>query len=143
MSGGAPTDGDEAARLAVAVGRINRLIRTSGDSLPYGMVSALSAILRRGPLRPSDLARIEAVSPPTMTRIVGDLEARGLVARASDPSDGRSFTVAATDAGRDAVLAARLERAGRIGRLLDRLDAGQRQAVVDALPALEELAESG
>ncbi len=42
-----------AARLAAAVGRINRRARTDSASLGYGIVSALATIEREGPLRPA------------------------------------------------------------------------------------------
>ncbi|MBN9188579.1 MAG: MarR family transcriptional regulator [Microbacterium sp.] len=90
---------DAAARLAVAIGRINRRIRPSADGLSLGLLSALSTVVRLGPLRPSELARIEGVAAPTATRAVAELESRGFVERRPDPADGRAFFVSATRAG--------------------------------------------
>ena len=129
-----------AARLAVAVGRINRRIRAVGEGLTQAQLSALSSIARKGPLRPGDLARIESISAPSATRVVADLESRGLVERASDPEDGRSSLVSATNEGRDAVLSARAERSRRISVLLAGLDDEQFAAVAGALEALESAA---
>ena len=133
---------DAAARLAVAIGRINRRIRPSADGLSLGLLSALSTVVRLGPLRPSELARIEGVAAPTATRAVAELESRGFVERRPDPADGRAFFVSATRAGEEAVLHARVERAARISRLLDALDDGERAAILDALSALEAAADS-
>jgi Transcriptional regulators len=129
-----------AGRLALVVGRINRRIRPAGDGLSHGLLSALSTIVRKGPLRPGDLARIEVVAAPTITRAVADLENRGMVARATDPGDGRSFLLTATEAGIEAVLRARWERAERVGALLaDRSDA-EIALIAAALDALEATA---
>src|SRR6478609_937925 len=93
-----PDRDDVAGRLALAVGRLNRRIRSATGGLSHGQLSALSTIVRHGPLRPSEVAGIEHVAAPTVTRLVGGLESRGLVERAPDPDDGRSFFVSATDA---------------------------------------------
>lgn len=126
-----------ASRLAISVGRINRRIRPAADALSYGLLSALSTIVRLGPLRPSDLARLETVAAPTVTRALGELENRGLTLRTADPADGRSTLIEATDAGAAAVLRARAERADRIGALIAELDDEQIGQIAGALDALE------
>lgn len=129
-----------AARLALAIGRINRRIRPVGAGLTLAQLSALSSIVRKGPLRPGDLARIEAIGAPSATRVVADLESRGLVQREADPADGRSSLVSSTSAGEEAVLRARAERAKRISVLLAGLDDEQLASVAAALDALELVA---
>ncbi len=135
-----PDRDDVAGRLALAVGRLNRRIRSATGGLSHGQLSALSTIVRNGPLRPSEVAGIEHVAAPTVTRLVGELETRGLVERAPDPDDGRSFFVSATDAGVDLLLEARSDRARAVTRILDTLDPAQVDALRTALPALEEAA---
>jgi len=134
---------DAAARLALAVGRINRRIRATADGLPLGLLSALSSVVRQGPLRPSELARIEGVTAPSVTRTLAELEARGLVERSPDPADGRATFVSATDAGLEAVRHARAERAARVSALLGELDGEGRTAIARALDALEAVAGIG
>ena len=97
-------------------------------------------LVRKGPLRPSDLARFEVVAAPTMTRAIADLESRGLVSRTQDPDDGRSFLIEATAEGAEAVLRARRERAKRVRALLATLDADQLDSITAALDALEATA---
>jgi DNA-binding MarR family transcriptional regulator len=133
----------DAARLAIAIGRINRRIRPPEDGMTHGQLSVLSTVVRRGPLRPSDIARREHLAPPSVTRLVADLESRGLITREPDPLDRRSFFVHGTPQGQQAVLRARAERADRIGVLLDALDDDEHAAVVAALDALERMAEPG
>jgi DNA-binding MarR family transcriptional regulator len=135
-----PDRGAVAARLAVAVGRINRRARTGTASLSYGMLSALATIVRLGPLRPGDIARQEVVTKPTMTRVLGDLEARGFIEREADPTDGRAFVVTATPAGVEAVLEARTERAGLVTALLAGCTDDDVRSIAQALDALEHVA---
>jgi DNA-binding MarR family transcriptional regulator len=97
--------------------------------------------VRLGEIRPGDLARVEAVAAPTMTRLVADLEGRGLVSRRPDPSDGRSFFVVPTQAGVDLLARARFERAERMSALLDTLPEDQRELVKQATAALERASQ--
>jgi len=133
----------DAARLAIAIGRINRRIRSSEDGMTHGQLSVLSTIVRWGPLRPGDIARREHLAPPSVTRLVADLESRELVRREADPLDRRSFFVLGTPQGEQAIMRARAERAERIGVLLAALDDDEHAAVVAALDALEHIAEPG
>lgn len=130
-----------AARLAIAVGRINRRARTGTESLSYGILSALATVVRHGPLRPGDLARHEVVTKPTMTRILGELEQRGFIEREADPTDGRAFMVSATPAGNAAVEAARTERTGIVAELIEELDEQDVIAIAGALDALDRVAQ--
>ncbi|QQD75448.1 MarR family transcriptional regulator [Curtobacterium sp. YC1] len=137
-----PTDRTEvAARLAAAVGRINRRARTDSASLGYGIVSALASIQRHGPLRPGDLSRIEVVTKPTMTRILTELEQRGFIEREADPRDGRAFMVSATPEGIAAVERARANRTGIVAELIGELDDDDVEAIASALGALERVAQ--
>jgi DNA-binding MarR family transcriptional regulator len=54
------------------------------------------ARLQEAPRTPGELAEIERVSPPSMTRTVAALVERGLVARTADPSDGRQVILSLT-----------------------------------------------
>jgi DNA-binding MarR family transcriptional regulator len=53
-----------------------------------------------GPLRMSDLNRHVLLSQPALSRLVDRLAERGMVARCSDPADGRGVRLSLTDAGR-------------------------------------------
>jgi len=126
-----------AARLALSVGRLNRRIRANSDALTPGQISALSTIVRCGPIRPGDLARVERVAAPTITRLLADLESKQLVTRTADPDDGRSFFVESTDAGADAILQARTERAEHVLELFEELSDEQIAQLEGALDALD------
>src|SRR5688500_3850241 len=59
-------------------------------------LSVVSVLVFGGPMRLSDLARIEQVKPPTMTKLIAALEADGLVKRRADGTDARAYRVQAT-----------------------------------------------
>lgn len=97
MNRAATTDLANEVRLACQ--RVSRRVRfDSGGELAPHLVSALSN-LKHGPKTPSELAEIERVSGPSMSKTVACLVERGLVASADNPADGRSKLLSLTDAG--------------------------------------------
>jgi DNA-binding MarR family transcriptional regulator len=94
---------EELARtLRDALTRLNRRVRQArpvGD-LTTSQLSVLTSLQLAGALTPSELAEVERVRPPTMTKIVGKLEERGWVARTPHPTDRRQVILAPTKAGR-------------------------------------------
>lgn len=141
MDPGTDTDTDEmASRLRLVVGRLNRRIRIDGrESVPPLQLSAMVTIEEHGPLRLSDLARREAVSVPTMSRVLAALDEQGLVVRTPDPQDARGVLVTLSDEGERRLAHVRSHRTALVARRLGRLDAEQRARLLAALPALEAL----
>jgi len=135
------TEHDEVGRLYLTLGRLNRALRRESVDAPvgHGALSALSTLTKQGPQRLGTLAGIEGVSAPSMTRIVGSLEDLGHVRRTPDPADGRAAIVAATDSGRDIVLAGREARMQALRLRVEKLSDEQRDRLAAALPVLEEL----
>ncbi len=135
------TEHDEAGRLYLTLGRLNRALRREAVDAPvgHGALSALSTLTKQGPQRLGTLAGIEGVSAPSMTRIVASLEDLGHVRRTPDPDDGRAAIVAATESGRDIVLAGREARMQALQLRVDKLSDEQRDRLAAALPVLEEL----
>ena len=126
-----------AGRLSLVLGSLNRRIRAADSEMSVGLVSALATIVDRDGVRPSDVAKLERVAAPSATRMIAELENRGLVRRETDPDDGRAVLVRATAAGNGALADARRERADRLVALLEASDAD-----VD-LTQLEGLVEIG
>ncbi len=136
----AGTDEELAARLRLAVGRLNRRIRIDDkESLPPLQLSTLVTVENHGPLRLSELARREAVTAPTMSRVLTALDDAGLVCRAADPGDARGVLISISASGVSRLAELRSHRTALIARRLDRLDEQQRRALEAALPALEAL----
>jgi DNA-binding MarR family transcriptional regulator len=136
-----PLSDTTAARLAVVVGRLNRRLAAAPGGLSHGLLMALASVAKCGPLRLAELAALEQVSAPSMTRTVAELESRGIVVRANDPHDGRAVRIEATAAGLEAILRARAARAAVVADLIERMTPAELESVRAALPALEKVVE--
>jgi DNA-binding MarR family transcriptional regulator len=86
-----------------------------------------------------ELAAQEKIRPPSMTRIVNSLEARGYVLRRPDPRDHRQCLVALTDSGRDVMLANRLRRDQWLAVRIAELDPAEREVLRHAVRILEKV----
>jgi DNA-binding MarR family transcriptional regulator len=116
---------------------VGLLRRTEGD-LSRTAASVLNTLCE-GPRRITELAVAQAVAQPTMTVAIQRLEARGLVTRHRDTADRRATNVAITDAGRETLARRRAARAALLAERLDSLSATDRDAIAQALPALQAL----
>jgi DNA-binding MarR family transcriptional regulator len=131
------------ARLRMATVRLYRLLRQHADpnsGLSQTLISALATVARCGPVTLGRLAELERVQPPSMTRIVAQLEERALVVRNVDPADRRIARVAVTPAGTEILDEVRTRRNEYLAARLSELSADERRALDAALPALERLA---
>ncbi|MFG1648678.1 MarR family winged helix-turn-helix transcriptional regulator [Micromonospora sp. NPDC049275] len=133
-----------APQLRDAITRLNRRVRQArpvGD-LTVTQLSALTSLRLAGALTPRELADVERVQPPTMTKIVAKLEDRGLVRRTPHPTDGRQVILAATEGGQ-AVLD-QFERARNewLARRLAELDENDRETLHRAAEILQQLARA-
>ncbi len=116
-----------------------RVRKHSQSDLTMSQVSALSTILRHGPIRVGELARREQISKSSTTRLVARLEELGYVERTVDPEDGRGFVVDITGNGHRLLSAAR-ERANEyLVHQIGRLSEDDRFAILAALPSLQRL----
>lgn len=102
-------------------------------------LSVLSLLVFAGLERPSDLARAEQVSVPTISRMLKGMEEEGLVRRRRDPGDGRAARILATARGRRIIEAARRARLDDLVGRLGRLSRTDQRRLRDALPLLRQL----
>jgi DNA-binding MarR family transcriptional regulator len=136
---------DELARtLREAIQRLNRRVRQTravGD-LTSSQLSALTSLQLAGALTPRELADVERVQPPTMTKIVGKLEDRGLVARTPHPTDGRQVILAPTEQGR--AMYAQFEKARNewLADQLATLSAEDRDVLLRAAEIMQQVARA-
>jgi len=133
-----------ASALRNAVLRLARRLRSEREdtSLTLTQVSTLGTLRRRGPLSLGELAAAEQVQPPSMTRVVSDLEERGLVIREPAPSDRRLVIVRLSREGEGLLAADRKRRDAWINQRLRELTAEERDVLRQAVPLLEKLAGS-
>jgi len=89
-----------------------RLVRAEDAQAGIGpaQLSALSVLVFHGEKTVGELASIEQVRPPTMSRIVDGLVRRKLVRRFSAVGDRRAIRISATSAGRKLLLAGKTRR---------------------------------
>jgi DNA-binding MarR family transcriptional regulator len=76
-----------------------------------------------------------------LSRVLGGLCEAGLAARTTDPGDRRVALATATAAGRRIRERIHRERSEALAAQLAELTPAERRAIVEALPALEALAE--
>jgi len=138
------TAGDEAERTAdrlhsAAIHLLRRLRREDARwGLSAPRLSVLSVLVFGGrELTLGELAAIEQVKPPTMTRLVSALEAQGLLTREADPDDGRVIRIRATAKGRTLLARGRAARVEALASELRALAPSDRQALSDAVTVLE------
>ena len=129
------------SQLRLAVMRLARRLRQESVSdITQSQLSALSIVDRRGPLSLGELADVERVAPPSMTRIAARLEEQGWVVRTVDATDRRVAHLAVTDAGRALLKETRTRRDAYLATRLRGLSADERVVLGSALPLLERLA---
>lgn len=105
-------------------------------------VSALSVLVFAGPRRLTELARIEQVRPPTMSKIVAGLEAAGLVRRRVDRKDARAVRLEATARGRRLLQAGRRRRVARLASALERRSREDLDVLARAAAILEQVSRA-
>lgn len=133
---------ETAARLRLAIVRTARRLRQeAGGELSPSAAAALATIERRGPLAPSELAELERVKRPTITRVVARLEEAGLVQRTGDPADGRASLVSITREGTELLRRIRTRKNAYLARRLSKLDPDDLRALERAADVLEAILE--
>ncbi len=137
---------DAAARLRMGIVRTARRLRQEAAAEATGLTptstSALATIERHGPLTPSELAKLERVKRPTVTRTLGCLEREGLVERTPDPADGRSALVSVNGAGRERLRRLRGRKNAYLARRMREMAVADVATLERAAEILEGMLES-
>ena len=141
QGGGPATAARVADRLHGAAIHLLRRLRVEDTSsgLSGPRLSTLSVIVFGGPITVGDLAAAEQVKPPTMSRLVSALEARGLVTREGDASDARLVRVRATPRGLKILQEGRGRRIARLQHRLQELDEPDLEVMARATAVLERV----
>lgn len=123
-----------AAEVFATVTRLARELRFRPQAGLSSAQLGILACLENGPASPGRLAAACGVTGPSMTRQLHGLRARELVAQTRVDADMRQRSVELTQAGRDALDAA---RAGHwLTRNVSMLDDSERDKLREALPVL-------
>ena len=128
--------------LRLAVMRFSRRLRNQrvDTSVTLTHLAALSTLKRHGPMSPGELAGHERVQPPSMTRVVVALEAKGLVTRTPHPTDGRQVIIGLTSAADELLSAEARAREAWLSERLQELPAEEREVLREAAVIIDKLA---
>src|SRR3954471_13027535 len=137
--------GDDVAAvnsLRSAVMRLSRRLKHQrvDESLSPTEMAVLGTLSRCGSATPGELARKEHVQPPSMTRIVAMLEAKGLVRPEPHPEDRRQKVVPPTERAEAMLEESRRRRNAWLAELVGGLTEEEWAALRAAAPVLEKLA---
>lgn len=118
-----------------------RLRQQAEPALSPTQAAALATIEHAGPLTPSQLAAIERVQRPTVSRVVARLVEAGLVERLPDESDRRAAALAITPSGRRLLRGLRSRKTAYLARRVQRLEPEEREVLARAADILERMLE--
>jgi DNA-binding MarR family transcriptional regulator len=140
----ARTDSGLASALRISVARLSRRLRSErhpeNELLPVGQLSVLGALNRAGEATVGELAALERVQPPSMTRTVNCLAEGGYVVRRKHETDGRQVVVALSERGEQTLAADRKRRDAWLAQRLRELTPDERSVLRQAAPIIERLA---
>jgi DNA-binding MarR family transcriptional regulator len=100
----------------------------------------MSTLRRHGAMSAGELAAHERVQPPSMTRVVGALEAMELITRTPHPTDGRQVVIELTPAAHDLLDAEAKAREAWLSGRIEQLGARERQILEEAATIMDKLA---
>ncbi|MGV1003859.1 MAG: MarR family winged helix-turn-helix transcriptional regulator [Candidatus Nanopelagicales bacterium] len=129
----------DTSRAVMRLSRRLRGMRNESVDLSMSQLSALSALQANGQASMGELAALEKVQPPSMTRVIDQLANRGLVARVPHPFDRRATRVGITTRGHEVLAADRARRHAWLATQLAELSPGERATLAEALAILERV----
>jgi DNA-binding MarR family transcriptional regulator len=129
------------SQLRLAILRLSRRLRQqAAGEITASQLSALSVVAKHGELSLGELAAIERVAPPSMTRIAARLEEAGWLERRVDAVDRRVARVAVSPAGEAILAETRTRRDAFLAARLNEFTVEERAVLAKAVPLLERLA---
>lgn len=136
-------DDELVVRLRAVISKLARHLNetSTGEGLTPTQYSVLGLVRSRGPLGLADLTGLEGLNPTMLSRVVRTLDEKGLIRRLPDPSDLRAARVQITPAGGQVHERVRQQRARVLSECLGRLPAQTAGELLEAVPAMETLAE--
>jgi DNA-binding MarR family transcriptional regulator len=124
---------------SAAIHLLRRVRRTDAlTGVPAAQLSALS-VLMGGPRTLGELAAAEQVRPPTMSKLVSEMERAALVRRSGDSDDARVVRVEMTAKGRRLLAKGREMRISDIERRIRGLSSDDAGTVAEAVAIVERM----
>jgi DNA-binding MarR family transcriptional regulator len=136
------TDAELASTIRLSILRMARRLRSQrvNTAVTLSQLSALATVKKFGPLSAGEIASIEQVQPPSMTKILAGLELGGLIERRSHPDDRRQSIIEISEAGQILLLDEARARDEWLAVKLDALDKADLATLAAAAEVLERLA---
>lgn len=125
--------------------RLSRRLRNerdASDDMTASHLAVLGTLWRRGPLTIGELAALEKVQPPSMTRTVSRLCEKDLVGRTSHVDDRRVVVVSLTSTAEAVIMESRRRKEAWLNLRLKELTPAERRTLRDAAPILEKLSQA-
>ncbi len=129
-----------AGELRLACMRISRRVRYESTDLIAPHHFSVMCRLEESPRTPGELAEIEKVSAPSMTRTVAGLVELGYVERTPDPTDKRQVIVALTADARKVLKETRRRRDAWMSVRVGHLDPEEQAILLRASEILTKVA---
>ncbi len=136
---------EQISHIVAGVLRLGRRLRAQrpADSVSLSALSLMATLNEHGPMPAARLAEIQRLQPQSLTRLIQDLEEKGLIARGPGP-DRRTLMLSLTDKG---VEAFRYDIAARHRWLRDemarRLEADDQVLLAMAATVMLKLTQGG
>ncbi|MGK5520364.1 MarR family winged helix-turn-helix transcriptional regulator [Micromonospora sp. URMC 107] len=134
-------------QLGGALGDLHRVLRRAATqraartALPDAQVEVLRLVQRWPGIGVREAAERLGTAPNTISTLVGELTAAGLLRRERDPADRRIVRLDLTAAARERMAAYGRHRRDLLAAALAELDDPDREALLAAAPALRRLAD--
>jgi DNA-binding MarR family transcriptional regulator len=137
------TAAELAATIRPSLLRLTRLVRNQrvDMSVTLTQLSAMATLSKRGSMSAGELAAAERVQPPSMTKVLANLEEQGFVQRVPHPGDRRQAIVSITEKGEQLLESERRSRDAWLAQRLAKLTADERALLRAVVPILDKLAE--
>lgn len=133
----------EADALRLAITRTARRLRQeAGGGLSPTVIATLASIERHKVVTPGELARIEGVQRPTMTRAINRLADAGLIDRREDPEDRRSALISVSQEGHRYLEAHRSRKSAWLANLIEEMPQEDADTLSRAAEILSHALES-
>ncbi len=138
-----PSPVELAVSLRHSITRLARRLRQQDKTgLGPTMTAALASVSNLGGPTHGELALVEQVSPPTITAVVGKMEALGFVTRETDASDRRVTRIHITAAGTEQLDSVRSRRTEWLETQIRSLDDDELRRLAAAVDVLIKLTEA-
>jgi DNA-binding MarR family transcriptional regulator len=131
-----------ASVIRLAVLRMARRLRAQrvNATVTLSQLSALATVAKYGPMSAGEVAALEQVKPPSMTKILAALESVDFIKRSSHPEDRRQSVIVVSEAGKALLEDETRARDEWLAKRLTDLDESDVRKLIDAAHVLERLA---